>query len=146
MHKPSPFSRDTADDATRRMSVAVANWLCGTLEGISRDDADLSLADALDSWLRTQKRDGETLYTGSIACVSCGHRWEYLILSTETGTIRCPNCGTVQSVSPPKIDTIRTSPLNKQALEKIREDIGAVVSKIERFNRTMKNNNGKRGS
>jgi DNA-directed RNA polymerase subunit RPC12/RpoP len=130
---------ENADEKTRRMGIAVANWLCGTLEGIARDNADMALAEALDSWLRRQKRNGETLYTGSIVCAACGHRWECLVLSTGTGNVACPHCGAVQNHSPANQRTNCTKPENMEALENVRKDVGDVVSRIETFNQIIKN-------
>jgi predicted Zn-ribbon and HTH transcriptional regulator len=87
------------DEKTRRIAIAVASWLCGTIEGLSNDNADLALAEALDSWLRKQKRNGQILYTGCVSCKSCGHTWESLVSSDDV-ELHCPQCGNAQKTAP----------------------------------------------
>lgn len=43
------------DDKSRKMTIAVANWLCEALEIIACNDADITLSEELDSWLQKQK-------------------------------------------------------------------------------------------
>lgn len=135
----------TADEKTRIISVAIASWLCGTIEGNARDPADMALAEALDSWLRKQRKNGETLYTGNIVCVSCGQSWEHLVLSTDSCTVQCPHCGAVQKASLPPQNRNRSKPENMDALQKIQKEAGDVVSRIAEFNQVIKNHHEQKG-
>lgn len=129
-----------ADGKARRTVAAVASWLCGTIEGIARDSADMSLAEALDSWLRYQKRSDQTLYSGNAICVRCGHPWEYFVLSTDSGCVHCPRCGAMQKSSLKPLNDSHAIPENKEALEKVRKEAEEIVSRIDILNRSIKEN------
>ena len=135
--------KNASDDEVRRVGIAVANWLCGVLEGSSRDSADMALAEALDAWLRHQKRERQVLFTGSLVCSSCGHTWESLVASDDTGGIQCPQCGHLQKVNPCPAGS-RVKPENKEALEKVLQDSNNIVTRIAELNKMINANNGPR--
>lgn len=126
----------SADEQVRQMAFAVANWLAGVLEGGGRDDIDTTLAEALDTWLRHQKQDGQTLYSGRTACNSCGHEWDFVVFAGDTDKLQCPQCRTIQAapVAPGKA---AAAPENKDALEKVQRDAGDVISKIAALGRII---------
>jgi hypothetical protein len=142
----STAANTDADSQTRRIGIAVASWLCGILEGISSDSTDMTLAEALDSWLRKQKKNSEILYAGNVVCISCGCSWECLVLSNDTGPIQCPECGSVQKIVPPPKKACNNKPENMEALLKIQKDAGDVVSRIETLNKTIKNHHEQKGN
>ena len=72
------------------------------LEGIANDETDVELAEVLDSWLRRQKQNSETLYSGKVVCNSCHQSWESLLLAADTCNAKCPHCGAIQKI--PLID------------------------------------------
>ena len=126
-----------ADEKIRRITVAMASWLCGVLEGTSRDE-DITLAEAIDSWLRLQKQKNQTLYSGHLVCKSCGHEWECMVFSSDTQKLQCPQCGMVQTATITEAISNRQIPENKTALEKVQKDAVDVVSKIAEFNQIIK--------
>jgi hypothetical protein len=127
-----------ADEKIRRITVAMANWLCGVLEGNSRDKDDIILAEALDSWLRRQKQKDQTLYSGHLVCNSCGHEWECMVFSSDTQKLQCPQCGIVQTTTITDAISKHQIPENKTTLEKVQMDAVDVVSKIAAFNQIIK--------
>jgi len=130
-----------SDEKVRRVGIAVASWLCGVLEGSTRDSADMGLAEALDAWLRYQKNERRVLFTGSLACSACGHTWESLVASDDTGGIQCPQCGHLQKVNPCP-SSARTEPENKESLEKVQRDANDIVTRIAELNKIISANNG----
>jgi hypothetical protein len=119
-------------EQVRRMSIAVANWLCGAIEGMARDHIDMALAEALDLWLRRQKMIEQQIYTGKVTCSSCGNSWECIVASNDTEQIHCTQCGDVQKNIP--IPSAKQSPPeNRDALLKVQQDIYKVITKIDDF-------------
>jgi len=127
LKKYNPDATSTGDQ-TRRISIAVASWLCGTLEGLS-GDYDATLADALDIWLRRQKDELRTIYTGLVTCSVCGHTQERMISSDDV-TLCCSGCGNVQKTASLLPCAARKEPENRDALNRIRKEIGDVISRI----------------
>jgi hypothetical protein len=125
-----------ANEKARRVGIAVASWLCGTIEGIAFDNEDIALAEALDKWLRQQKRNRQTLYTGCVVCESCGHSWESFVLSTDTKGSQCPDCGYIQAITSlprPKPDALQ----NKDGIDKVQNDAATIILQIEELNKII---------
>ena len=131
----SPSDLHTSDERTRNLSIAVANWLCGTLEGITHDNTDLALTEALDKWLHRQKNDFRTLYIGQVTCTSCGCTWEALIASDAPDPC-CPQCGarlhTASAIPSKKKNTF---PENSETLETIRKGLDDVAERLSSIKR-----------
>jgi CheY-like chemotaxis protein len=137
---------EKTDQKARRIAIGVASWLCGTLEGLASDNADLALAESLDFWLRLQKKNCETLYIGSVNCISCGRPWECMTLSNNTNSVQCPHCSTVQKITLKEQNFSRSEPENKESLKKVQIEVQDVVTKITELNNTIKLNYEKRGT
>ena len=129
-------NKAVTDERTRHLSIAVANWLCGTLEGISNDSVDATLTEALDTWLRKQKDRLRTLYIGQVTCSSCGDTWEAIVASDDT-QLNCPHCGyRVKTAPVPPSKGKNTVPENRAALDTIRkslDDVAARMASIHRY-------------
>jgi len=80
------------EECTRRVCIAVAGWLCGTLEGLSDNASDRTVAEVLDAWLRIQKHRSEVFYTGHVVCPQCSTSWEAQIVGGVNSAC-CPCCG-----------------------------------------------------
>lgn len=124
-----------ANEKSRRLTIAVANWLCGTLEGFACDNADITLAKELDSWLQKQKSNYQTLYIGPIVCDSCNKTWECLVVSNSINSIQCPHCGTVQKKT--LLFSNQSKPQNYEALENVKAETDIILSKIEQLNNAI---------
>jgi predicted RNA-binding Zn-ribbon protein involved in translation (DUF1610 family) len=117
----------------RRISVAVAEWLCGTLEGVSDDNDDLDCAEALDHWLRVQKKNMETLFIGTFTCPACNKIWGGLTLSKDKNSFHCPNCGSVQKILS-KNPQPACEPPNVENIKKLQRETTDIVQKIGTLN------------
>jgi ssDNA-binding Zn-finger/Zn-ribbon topoisomerase 1 len=117
----------------RRISLAVAEWLCGTLEGFADDNDDMNCAEALDSWIRTQKKNMETLFIGTFTCPNCSKAWHGLTLSENKNSFHCPNCGSIQKITSENSDAARL-PENIDKLKTIQQETSEIVQKIDTLN------------
>ena len=120
----------------RDICIGVANWLCGTLEGISRENGDLALAEALDAWLRFQKNERRTLYTGRVTCAWCGFSWETLIASDDVQS-RCPQCGRLQKTVRLPLPPQPMTREDREALDTIRKGMDEVVARLVSLNKSI---------
>lgn len=136
MQTGSPYITAEAGDKIRRIIFATANWMCGALEGLSRDNADTALAEALDSWLRFRKQQDRIFYTGQVKCMQCGYSWEDVFASDDT-EIRCPKCGNPQSAPPLSLNKCRRVPENRDALEKVHREMSDTITAIVSTARTL---------
>jgi predicted Zn-ribbon and HTH transcriptional regulator len=130
MRKELLMKETSTCEQTRNVMLAVANWLCGTIEGIAEDDNDIKLADALDSWIHSQYYKNQTLYIGPKQCETCGKAWGNLLL-TEMNNLQCPDCGTVLNFTMKKNEQKHPVEIsNIEALDKIKTEIASVISRI----------------
>jgi predicted RNA-binding Zn-ribbon protein involved in translation (DUF1610 family) len=120
----------------RRISVAVAEWLCGTIEGFADDNEDLNCAEALDRWIRIQKKNMETLFIGSFTCPDCNKVWYGLTLSEDKSSFHCPNCGSVQKITSGNSDPTNL-PGNIDNLKKIQQGTTEIIQKIDDLNNLL---------
>jgi len=120
----------------RRISVSVAEWLCGTLEGVSDDNDDLNCAEALDHWLRVQKKKKETLFIGTFACPACNKLWGGLTLSEDKNSFHCPNCGTEQKILS-RNPKPAGEPPNVENIKKLQQETTEIVQKIGTLNNLL---------
>ncbi|HEX2955495.1 MAG TPA: hypothetical protein VHO70_01615 [Chitinispirillaceae bacterium] len=120
----------------RRISIAVAEWLCGTLEGASDDNDDLNCAEALDYWLRAQKKKMETLFIGTFTCPKCNKTWGGLTLSEYKNSFQCPNCGSLQKITSTNPDPARVPP-KLDNINKLQQETIEIVQKIGTLNELL---------
>jgi predicted RNA-binding Zn-ribbon protein involved in translation (DUF1610 family) len=136
------MNRQGAGDQIRQISIAVADWLCGTLEGMTSDNADVNLAEALDYWLRVQKKNSETLFIGSFICTTCEKPWDGLALSPDKNSFQCPHCGSVQKIASSIPKLVPDTPQNIDALRMVQQNTEEIVSKIEMLNNLIMKSQG----
>lgn len=121
----------------RRISIAVAEWLCGTIEGLADDNDDINCAEALDLWLHAQKKKAETLFIGTFTCPECKKTWYGLTLSEDKNSFRCQNCGSIQKLSSGKSEHF--IPPNVNNLKKLDHETTEIVQKIGTLNEMLFN-------
>jgi hypothetical protein len=131
------MSNHDNSEKIRRISIAVAEWLCGTIEGFSDDNDDINCAEALDCWLRSQKKKAETLFIGTFTCPECKKAWHGLTLSEEKNSFRCLNCGSIQKIASGKSEHV--SPPNVNNLRKLDQETTEIVQKIGILNEMLSN-------
>jgi hypothetical protein len=126
-----------AGNQIRRTSIAIADWLCGTLEGMACDNYDRILAKALDCWLRVQKKNSETLFIGAFICTSCKKPWNGFTLSEYKNSFLCPHSGVEQNIGPSVAKPVTNTPQKIEALRIIQQSTEDIVSKIETLNKLI---------
>lgn len=78
----------------RKQAFIVANWLEGTLSGLSSGSSeDDQLVGALHYWLHVHQMKTEEFLVGTVRCGSCGKQWDASCFASRRGRLQCPSCG-----------------------------------------------------